>query len=71
MIFKIFILNSAGSSLWRGLSLVAANGNYFLETWILEQGLSSVAHGLICPVARGIFPDQGLNLFPLLWQADA
>ena len=29
-----------------------------------------VAHGLSCPVACGILPDQGLNLYPLPWQAD-
>ena len=28
-----------------------------------------VAHGLRCSVACGIFPDQGLNLCPLHWQA--
>ena len=28
-----------------------------------------VTHGLSCPTARGIFPDQGLNACPLHWQA--
>ena len=27
--------------------------------------------GLSCPTAWGIFPDQGLNLCPLLWRADS
>ena len=31
-------------------------------------GLVVVAHGLSCPVACGIFSDQGLNLCPLHWQ---
>ena len=30
-----------------------------------------VAHGLCCPAACGIFPDQGSNLCPLDWQADS
>ena len=30
-----------------------------------------VAHRLICPVACGIFPDQGSNRCPLHWQADS
>ena len=30
-----------------------------------------VAHGLSCPAACGIFPDQGLNPRPLGWQADS
>ena len=30
-----------------------------------------MAHGLGCPVACRIFPDQGLNLSPLHWQADS
>ena len=29
-----------------------------------------VAHGL-CSMAYGIFPEQGLNLCPLHWQADS
>ena len=28
------------------------------------------AHGLSCPAACVIFPDQGLNLRPLHWQVD-
>ena len=30
-----------------------------------------VAHGPSCSAACGIFPDQGLNLCPLHWQADS
>ena len=30
-----------------------------------------VVHGLDCPMACGIFPDQGSNLCPLHWQADS
>ena len=38
--------------------------------WALEPRLSSEAHGLSCSEVRGIFPDQGLNPYPLHWQAD-
>ena len=30
-----------------------------------------VAHGLSCPSACGIFPDQGLNPCPLHWREDS
>ena len=30
-----------------------------------------MAHGLGCSEARGNFPDQGSNLFSLLWQVDS
>ena len=40
--------------------------------WALGQQASvDAAHGLICPAARGIFPDQGLNLCPSHWQASS
>ena len=44
-------------------SLVVAPG--------LEDGPHSVGPGLRCPMARGIFPDQGSNLCHLKWQADS
>ena len=40
----------------------------FLYLWC--KGFSSVVHGLSCPTACGIFPDQGSNPCPLHWQAD-
>ena len=53
----------------------------FLLRWLLflwstgsrMHGLSSivVVDGLSCPVACGIFPDQGQNLCLLCWQADS
>ena len=39
--------------------------------WALEPGSVVVVHGLSCSAACGIFPDQGLNLCPLPWQADS
>ena len=35
------------------------------------MGLVVVARGLSCPVACGIFPDQGLNLCPPHWQVES
>ena len=70
----------------RGLSLVAESGAYSLVAVcgllfavappVLEhelQSLGSVAvvHGLSCPMAYGIFPDQGSNPCPLHRQADS
>ena len=36
-----------------------------------RTGLAVGAHGLSCPTARRIFPEQGLNPGPLRWQADS
>ena len=43
--------------------------------WLQSVGSLVVGHNctvsLICSAARGIFPEQGLNLCPLLWQKDS
>ena len=44
-------------------SLVAVHGHMWASV--------VVAHRLSCPLACGIFPDQGLNMCPLHWQADS
>ena len=66
-----------------GLSLVVENGGYSLvgcagfSLWcffcvaLCVQASVAVALGLSCSLARGIFPDQGLDLCPLNWQADS
>ena len=41
--------------------------------WLLllrSNGAVVMVHGLSCPVACGIFPDQDLNPCPLHWQVD-
>ena len=44
----------------------------FGGAWALcVQASVAVALGLSCSLARGIFPDQGLDLCPLNWQADS
>ena len=62
----------------RGLSLVAACGGLSLSRPLLLRSTGSrragsvvVAHGPSCSVACGLFPDQGLNPYPLHWQADS
>ena len=46
-----------------------------LSSWQLPgsraQGSVVVLQGLSCSSACGIFPDQGLNPYPLHWQADS
>ena len=37
----------------------------------VSRGSVGVGHGLSCPVACGIFLDQGSNPCPLHWQADS
>ena len=68
-----------------GLSLVAAGGDYsslqcsgFSLRWFLllwntssrAQASVVMAHELSCPMAYGIFLDQGSNLYALHWQVD-
>ena len=63
------------------LSLVAVSGGYSLVVglglslwWLLllpSMGSVTVACGLSCSVACGIFLDQRSNLHPLNWQADS
>ena len=70
----------------RGLSLVAASGGHsqsqcvglspsrpllLRSTGSRRAGSVVVAHGPNCSASCGIFPDQGLNLCPLHWQADS
>ena len=50
--------------MWHVGSVVAAHG---LET----QSSVGVVHRPSCPAARGVFPDQGSNLYLLHWQADS
>ena len=70
----------------RGLSPVAASGGHsslrcaglslsrpllLRSTGSRRAGSVIAAHGPSCSAACGIFPDQGLNLCPLHWQADS
>jgi len=52
-----------GFSLWWPL-LLCSKGSWWMGSVV-------VGHGPSCPVANGIFPDQGSNPCPLHWQADS
>ena len=81
LFIDLFIFGCVGSSLLCGLSLVVASGGYsslwgagFSLRWLLllqSTGSVFMVHRLSCSAARGIFPDQGMNLCPLHWQADS
>ena len=59
------------SSLW-WLSLLWSTGARARRRQYLQlRGSVVVAHGLSCPIARGIFSDKGSNLCLLRWQADS
>ena len=57
-----------------GASLVVPRGTWASVVMVHGlQGMGSVAmaYRLSCPVACGIFPDQGSNPCPLHWPVDA
>ena len=61
----------------RGCSLVAVPrlltvvASLVVEHGFYSAGSAVVVHRLSCPVARGIFLEQGLNLCPLHWRVDS
>ena len=61
----------------RGCSLVLVRELLIAVVSLVEApepwgtGSIDVGYRLSCPVACGIFPDQGSNLCPLHWQADS
>ena len=74
-IFKVylFICSSAfgcAGSLLCGWAFFSS-GFSCCGAWALgSQAAAVVAHGLSCPTACGILPDQGSKPCPLRWQAD-
>ena len=71
-------LQQSGHPLYWGAQVYPCSGLSCCRAWALgarasvtvAPGLSGVAHGLSCPAAYGIFPDQELNPRALHWQAD-
>ena len=61
---------TAAASLLAGLSLQCP-ASAAVARRLQGTGSIFVAHGLSCPVARGIFLNQGSNLCLLYWQADS
>ena len=54
-----------------GLLSAVASLQQTMGSGLESTGSVVVAHGLSCSAACGIFPDQGLNLHLLHWQADS
>ena len=52
-----------------GLAGFSSCGVWAQQLWL--PGSLAVVHGLSCPVARGIFQDQGLNCCLRHWQVDS
>ena len=67
--------NSIDRGAWWATGHAATKSQTGLRTsTFLGSGAKSsvdVAHGLNCPTLCGIFPDEGLNPYPLYWQADS
>ena len=55
----------------RGYSLVVMLGLFIVLASLGPVGSVAEVHWFTCPLARGILPDQGLNLCPLHQQADS
>ena len=70
LIYLLFIFDCSGSSC--GTWTSHCGGSSFCLTRALGARVSvAVARGLSCPMASGIFLDQGLNLCSLHWQVDS
>ena len=54
-----------------GLQWLQHMSSALMAHWLQSTGSIVAAHGLSCSSACGIFLDQGLNPFPLHWQADS
>ena len=70
----LFFVAARSLSFWRVETTLAQWGSPFscCRARAQESAASAVAvHGLSCPEACGISPDQGLNLCPPHWQADS
>ena len=73
------VVESGGYSLVLLCAFLIAVATLVAEHRLWARGLSScrsralevVAHGLSCSVACGIFPNQGLNQYPLHCKADS
>ena len=78
-LINLFIFGCAGSLLLHGLFSSCGKPDFTLRcgVWVspcsdfpycrtgaLDQRLSNCGHGLSCPLACGIFPEQGLNPCP-------
>ena len=59
---------------WRlvaAYELLIAVASVVTEHQLRVQASVGTVHGLTCPKACGILPDQGSNPYPLHWQVDS
>ena len=54
-----------------GAALLVVHELLIVVCGLLSVGSRVVVHGLSCPMACRIFPDQGSNLCPLHWQEES
>ena len=56
---------------WQPLLTTSLGSRACMSQQLLFVGSVAAAHGLGCPAACIIFPDQGSNSCPLQWQVDS
>ena len=64
------VVGSGGSSLAQVRGLLTAVASFVTDHRLYGPS-AVVVHRLSCPVAYGIFLDQGLNPYSLHWKADS
>ena len=62
---------SGGYSLVAAYELLIAVASVVTEHQLRVQASVGTVHGLTCPKACGILPDQESNPYPLHWQVDS
>ena len=70
-IWLLCLLKSRSSRVCEALVSAACGFSRFHSWGVLEHNSIVVAHGLSCPTASGIFPNQGLSPCLLHWQVDS
>ena len=68
---RALVMASGDLSSLRCAGLSLSQPLLFWSTGARRAGSVIVAHWPSCSAACGIFPDQGPNPHPLLWQADS
>ena len=71
LLFAMALLFQSTGSRARGLQQLQHMGSVVVAPGLQSTGSTVVVHGFSCSTACGIFPDQGLKLCLLHWQADS
>ena len=75
--FSVVVVSRSYSLLWctgfplQWLLFLRSMGSRRTDSVVVAHRPISLAHRLCCSAACGIFPDQGLNPYPLHWQVDS